>query len=372
MISAFFCLLSNMSEIMEKDLPMELKQKILAKVQNILNTEYSGYKSEVYQKHGRINFCCPYCGDSEDGRKKRGNVYWNSLMFHCYNGGCEKKHTNVVGFLKDFGMKFDSMTQLSSVLDFIKVNHKPTTESSYLQFGVFEYLNNLAVDREKLKSILGLVEIVDSEKSYKYLRSRLLHKKLNKFLYSPKEDAIYILNTCKDNIIGYQIKPFDKKKQKYISYTIQKIYQEVLKDESALEGIEDIEKINTLSIYFDIFNVDFTKPYAIFEGPIDSFLYPGNSLAVSGSDKNTEMFDDNPNTMYFFDNDKAGIRIMSNKIKKGNKVFLWKKLLLDYRIEDNNIKDFNDLMLFCYRTKNQCFRKLPNYFSKNKLDIYFI
>lgn len=360
-----------MTDTMEKELTLDIKQKVLQKTQEILNANFTGYKAEIVQKHGRLNFCCPYCGDSSDGKKKRGNLYWNSLMFHCYNGGCSKKHSNIVGMLKDFGKKFDNVNQLSTVLDYIKNNHTDLDDSSFLEFGVFEYLINLSIDREKLKSILGLVEIENDKKSYSYLKARLLHKRLDKFLYSPKEDAIYVLNTYKDSIVGYQVKPFDKTKQKYISYTIEKIYKDVLKDDSALDGIEDLERINTLSIYFDIFHVDFTKPFYIFEGPLDCFLYPGNSIAVSGSDKNTDMFDDNPNVNYFFDNDKAGKNIMTTKIKKGNKVFLWQKLFLDYRIEDN-IKDFNDLMIYCFRTKNQCYKNLDKYFSKNKLDIYFL
>src|ERR1035437_5681996 len=39
----------------------------------------------------RLNFCCPWCGDSHDNaRKKRGNFYTNWLYFKCYNGGCDK------------------------------------------------------------------------------------------------------------------------------------------------------------------------------------------------------------------------------------------------------------------------------------------
>lgn len=361
-----------MNKVMEKDLSPQIKRNIFNNVVEIIKSEFSGYKSEVLEKHGRLNFACPYCGDSVDGRKKRGNIYWDSLAFHCYNGGCHKKHTNVVGFLKDFGKKFDSMNQLTTVLDYIKVNKVKVEESSHLEFGVFEYLSNLAIERSKLKDLLGLVEIPQNKKSFAYLKSRLLHKRLDKFLYSPKEDAIYVLNTYKDSIIGYQVKPFDKRKQKYISYTIQKIYQEVLGDDSCFDDIDIVEKVNTFSIYFDIFNVDFTKPFCIFEGPLDSFLYPGNSIAVSGSDKNTKMFDENPNVRYFYDNDKAGKKVMIDKIKSRINVFMWQKLLLDFSIEDKNIKDFNDLILYCFRTKNQAYKHLEKYFTKNKLDVYFL
>jgi len=34
---------------------------------------------KVYQGGNRLNFCCPYCGDSRDAKKKRGNLYLLNL-----------------------------------------------------------------------------------------------------------------------------------------------------------------------------------------------------------------------------------------------------------------------------------------------------
>ena len=97
------------------DLEFSKQEIITAKVAKILNNSFSGYKSEIRFFKDRINFACPYCGDSHDSHKKRGNIYWKTLMFHCYNGGCHKKHANVVDFLKDNGQ---SITQTDDLIFF--------------------------------------------------------------------------------------------------------------------------------------------------------------------------------------------------------------------------------------------------------------
>ena len=39
---------------------------------------------KIYQGGNRLNFCCPYCGDSKDSKKKRGNLYTDTLTYKCY------------------------------------------------------------------------------------------------------------------------------------------------------------------------------------------------------------------------------------------------------------------------------------------------
>ena len=92
----------------KKNISSELKDKILNKLQNILHNEFHGEKARIKQGYDRINCACPYCGDSADNvYKKRGNVYWKTLMYHCYNCG---KHTNVISLLKDFKSGLNNAT----------------------------------------------------------------------------------------------------------------------------------------------------------------------------------------------------------------------------------------------------------------------
>jgi hypothetical protein len=83
------------------------------------------------------------------------------------------------------------------------------------------------------------------------------------------------------------------------------------------------------------------------------------------------MFDDNPNVRYFFDNDRVGKGIMEEKLGKKNTVFLWKKFIDDYNIKEF-IKDFNDLVVWCYNNNKSAIKELKNYWSNHPLDIYYV
>ena len=51
-------------------------------VREIIETQFSGNyeKSRVIARDERLNFACPYCGDSvKDNHKKRGNIYLNTF-----------------------------------------------------------------------------------------------------------------------------------------------------------------------------------------------------------------------------------------------------------------------------------------------------
>jgi hypothetical protein len=107
---------------------MELKESsknhIVSLLDSILREQFTGEKANAKPYLDRINFACPYCGDSHGGTfKKRGNIYWKNLKFHCYNGGCPKPHTTVVDFLKDHGKSFNQKDELIHVLDFIQANY---------------------------------------------------------------------------------------------------------------------------------------------------------------------------------------------------------------------------------------------------------
>ena len=63
-------------------------------------------KQKIYLAGNRMNFSCPYCGDSNNSRKKRGNFYINTLSFKCYNGGCGIFKDGYTLF-RDFGVNFE-------------------------------------------------------------------------------------------------------------------------------------------------------------------------------------------------------------------------------------------------------------------------
>ena len=59
------------------------KVYITGLVQKILNKEFANQnKRRFVDYHDRLNFSCPYCGDSHKNQyAKRGNLYFNRLIF---------------------------------------------------------------------------------------------------------------------------------------------------------------------------------------------------------------------------------------------------------------------------------------------------
>jgi hypothetical protein len=349
---------------MDTKLTQDLKNKIIDRVSSVLQSEFHGEKARLKQGYDRLNFACPYCGDSsEDLRKKRGNVYWKSLMYHCYN--CDK-HTSVIYFLKDFEQGLSKHEDVSTVLDFIAENKVEINSQDYLQIGVFEALNKHAISKDKLFKSKGLVPLQPGTVGFKFVKSRFLIQRLNHFAWSDKDNQLYIFNLTKDDrVIGYQVRNFTSGRTKYVSYTLEKMYKEILDKDLKIPGIE---KINTLSLYFNILTVDLSKTFTIFEGPTDALLYPKNSIALSGINKNSDMFDDITTARYFFDNDSIGRKTMEQKLKRKKTVFMWKKFIKENKIE-SQIKDFNDLIRFCYYQKNPAYKKLDKYFTISPYDI---
>lgn len=349
------------------------KNQIIHRVEQVLKDNFTGPKSEVKLNRDRLNFACPYCGDSTNQHKKRANIYWKNLMYHCFNDGCGK-HTNLVSFLKDFNRSVSTKEDLTFFLDYIRTNQVHTPTKEYLEVSVFQELKDYSIPLDLIKEKLNLVSPSENFKISQYLKSRFMHLKMDRFLYSEKADQLYIFNLTPDgkNTIGWQIRNFKERKTKYVSYNIEKINHLIL-DKKIESSEEEIIKMNTLSLFFNIFFVNFSKPVTIFEGPIDSFLM-SNSIAITGSDKPTDMFDEITNIRYLLDNDLAGRRIMEYKLKRRKKVFMWNKLFKDFKIQPRlaqmkAIKDLNDLIEYCWKTKNDAVKYLDKYYTENPLDI---
>lgn len=349
------------------------KNQIITKVELVLRDNFSGPKSEVKLHRDRLNFACPYCGDSTNIHKKRANIYWKNLIYHCYNDGCAK-HTNLVNFLKDYDRSINNIEDLTFLLDYIRTNQVVKITKEYLEVNVFQELKDYSIPLSTIKKKLNLVDSSESMKLEKYLKGRFMHNRLEHFLYSPKMEQLYIFNLTADkkSVVGWQIRNFDPGRTKYVSFNIEKINHLIL-DKKINLSEEQIIKMNTLSLFFGIFYTDFSKTTTVFEGPIDSFLIT-NSIAITGSDKPTDMFDEISTIRYLFDNDFAGRRSMEDKLKRRKKVFMWNKLVRDFKIQPRladmkTIKDLNDLVKYCWKTKNEAIKHLDKYYTDNPLDI---
>ena len=352
------------------------------KIQDILNTKFakdSYIKRKIDIYHDRLNFACPYCGDSRtDNRKKRGNLYLDTLRYHCFNCG---EHTGVNTLLHNFGEDLsldDKITVHEIQQNAKKFERKVSGSQSSMSMTL---LDKLAIPKDILFKQLGITSPYRDETASKYLKSRKIDiRDWKYFAYNPLTAELYILNISpNDRVIGYQIRQLDPRsnKQRYLSSRMTKIYSDVFnKDIGGIverlllkeplgqkyieeeDGIENIvAHLDRLSGIFNIMNVNMGQPLTIMEGPIDSLAIP-NSIALQSAAKHLDgFFDDVENVRYLFDNDKTGREMSLKKLKAGKTIFLWSQYLSKIKTKEV-VKDLNDLQkknLFNINEIEKCF-----------------
>ena len=360
------------------------------KLQLILNVTFKEpYRKKIDVYHDRISFCCPLCGDSRtDIRKKRGNIYLNTLSFHCYNCG---SHMGINSFLHKFNEEL-SMEDKIAVHEIQQSAKKFEKKVSNAQASMsMTLLDKLAIPKQILFKQLGIITPYKNETASNYLKSRMIAiKDWKYFAFNPKTDELYILNVSpNDRVIGYQTRQLNPKslKQRYLSSRMSKIYKDVFdKDFNKIveivlsreplgqkyieeeDGIENIAfNLDRLSGIFNIMNIDMSKTVTILEGPIDS-LGIENSIALQSAAKNFDgFFDTMENVRYLFDNDKTGRQMSLQKLKEHKTVFLWGQYLENIHTKEK-VKDVNDLQkmnLFNREILEKCF-------SDEEFDVMYI
>lgn len=339
---------------------LEIKNNI---EQILENNFYNKRQHNVVKYEDRLNFACPYCGDSSDLRKRRGNLYLSNLSYHCFNCG---KHTNYLNFLNDFDVPLNS-ENIDEIVSHIKKSNSPKS-SNILDIKIFNIIDDISLTRDSIKRTFSLKEIEKNSKIYEYLSKRCLLKKLNNFLYDDVRDELWLLNLSKcGKISGAQIRSFNDDKVKYRTYNISKLYKYSKKDLPITDD-KEISLINQFSITYNIMNVNLLNDVYVFEGYIDA-MFLKNSIGICGVNRSFEFIDNLPNTKFLFDNDKAGFLVTKNKLHLNKYVFMWNKFLNDLDIKIK-IKDFNELIIYMVDNKIKFdFNKINNYFTNNELDL---
>ena len=328
----------------------------------------------VLPRGDRLGCCCPYCGDSTDPRKKRGNLYLGSYYFKCYNGGCEKR-INFMRMLEDF--KFDHMLsdgEKSGLRLAIIENNKTSVYSrTKIQQDIRMSalmgadLKEMLVPRRLLAEKMGLTEVFDNTQMGVYLRKRC-QPLGDRFMFDPKGQRLFIFNVddSGEYVFAAQSRQFGKTNSKYLTYDISYLWSKFLKRDDAefLKKCQELDKVSTL---FGILIVDLAIPVTAFEGPMDSFLFP-NSVATCSI--NNELPFEVDTIRWFQDNDYAGKKKAITRAQNGAKVFLWTKFLRDRGIASQKIKDYNDLVIYQYANKIDLrLNDLEDFFSTSALDI---
>lgn len=348
----------------------DMRTRIIDKIARVLSINHQHPEKRQYiESKDRLNFACPYCGDSSDNpRKKRGNVYWNDLYYHCYNCG---HHTPLNIFLEDYNQSLASQDKID-VINYINENRKDFSLGESLDFYLFDTVKDLALTFDELALGFNVYPINElTYRAYPYLKSRLLHHNSDRFGYDPRRKELYIFNlTNERKIIGFQIRQLENNYgPKYKTWNIERIYDR-LKLKLDIND-DELDSINKISMLFGILQIDMSRTFTVFEGPIDA-MFMKNSIGLTGVKKQIIEFNDIPTVRYFFDNDLEGKTKMIEKLKCNQSVFLWDKFIKDYHINSKKVKDLNDLIKYEYKYKTGCLKTLDKYFSNNPLDMIFI
>ena len=364
-------------------------------VQKILNKEFANVqKRRINDYTDRLNLACPFCGDSHrNNHAKRGNLYFNRLVFICFN--CDKK-TTFDRMCKEFNEQIDPDKKLEMIehLDSIM------TYNDYQNEFVDAKFDNL-IDIEELETAinLNLTPLSDFKPIqigggiYKYLIGRGIEPDKHKDIYQAKywknedesEWIIVMLNRRGSKLLGMQVRNLKEGRRRMFKiYNYENILEWVnlAKDEPKQVDINELVIYNKLSYYFNILNVDFDNMITVFEGYLDSLFYP-NSIGLVGVNTDFRFLENSGfDLQYFFDNDEAGFKKSEEKLKEGYPIFLWNKLFDDIVTQKKTADPFSllhriskvkDINKLCQLTPD-AFKKLrlPLFFSKDVLDVKWI
>lgn len=329
-------------------------------------------KQIVYKAGNRLNVSCPYCGDSNDSRKKRGNFYLDTLAYKCYNGGCGI-YKDSLSFFKDFSLysklSNNEKSEIRSILDENKGKRKSVYGNVDISLFFENDINEILISRSEFMEKLGLSNVFGST-IQRYIQRRQ-QKTDNRFAWDPKKEKIFLFNlTPDDKIIGLQVRNMQSVKggSKYLTYKLSGIYEKLLKITDA-EILTRAREVDPISHVFNIGNLDFSSSITVFEGPMDSWFWK-NSVGLC-SIENKFPFEIE-GIRYWYDWDKSGIEKSMDLLSKGFIVFNWGKFLEENNITKNKKWDLNDLVVHL-RSTGKKIKRLDGYFTDDVLDLrYFI
>lgn len=330
-------------------------------------------KRTIHKFHNRINFACPFCGDSSqfNSKKKRGNIILSGEFanrYKCFN--CQTI-MSIDDFFKDLDVDM-SVSELSYVSEVKKTQKvfkiSKTNEHASkllmptdLQGNVSDYL----IDVQSLLATNYITTISNAPSAYKYLTSRN-HLDHSHFLYDMKHDALLILNRDKDGkVLGMQSKSLRGKR--FLTYKLSSIYRDILNVEP-LPIIE--EHFDKLSGIYNILTVDYNAPIIVMEGAMDAFLLD-NSIATSSATISP------PNLVkyyYMYDDDKTGQEQAMKRLSSGEYVFKWSEFKDDYNLPKRSKWDYNDVVNYLKDNNIKVPKKyeIMKYFTNDILDTLYV
>ena len=198
-----------------------------------------------------------------------------------------------------------------------------------------------------------------------YIKSRDLNliEDFGDCLYTdPSDSRVYIFNFDKKSgrVLGFSMRSLNPNaERKYIIKSYTDLATVFIQKGISKQLVEDA---NFLNNYFNILNIDFSKPILMAEGQFDSLLL-SNCIATSGVSKAKSILSSlgaKSGVRIIFDRDKAGRTQMMQLIKQGYSIFLWNKAISEIKpmcetdsdhIKLSQVKDINDLFTFIHTKK---------------------
>jgi len=362
-------------------------------VRDVLAKRFSGdpHKVKINEDDStKLNFACPYCGDSEkDPTKKRGNLYYSTQSYKCFNDGC-LIWVPLNKFISNFALRYSLSIPL---LKENKPTGKPlrheTKRGELIQFLMNPKVKSSLLDFSYLQNRFYLIPCKDAPEDslvYEYVKNRNLIG-LPSFeqtcYYDNLMNKIYIFNLDlrSGKVLGVSIRKIDDSPGP--KYKIRN-YSEFRKSHIIPKIDEDvIFKIDAINNYYNILNINFSQPVIVTEGQIDA-MFLRNAIATTGVTKSKSLLGtllSKTNAFILFDNDKAGKTESLKLIKNGYKVFMWSNLIDDMKRKYPeslksiiSIKDINDLYNF-YKDRDDSFNYdqfneiISQYFSSSVYDL---
>jgi hypothetical protein len=188
------------------------------------------------------------------------------------------------------------------------------------------------------------------------------------FAYNKYYKRLFFFNLSydRDRLIGVQYRTQNPKpgERRFNTFQYSDIWKKILKKEIR----EDIkEKMDRISLIYNILRIDYFRDIFVFESTIDSHHINENGVRNSVATWSASTSISFKNGLYLLDNDTAGLKTALKYLHNGHKVFLWSKFLEDYP-EYNGCKDLNDVFII----KGVDTQILKKYFSDHQLDSVYL
>ncbi len=279
----------------------------------------------------KVNFRCPICGDSQTSKTKtRGWILEkdNKAMFHCFNCSTSLGLKNLLrsvdinlynNYIIDFKMDLGQVVkeEIQSPIDTL-VHKVPQFKKANSPLLKIKKISQLQPDHPAKRYVENRKIPTSSHYKLYYTPkynawvNTILPDKLNDKMDEPRLVIPFI---DKNGIlIGFTGRSFKKDGLRYLT---------IMLDESK-------PKI------FGLNTVDFTRPYYIVEGPIDS-LFIDNAIATGDAGGSDLALENTENAIYVFDNEPRNKQIcdrMEKLLDKGYKLCIWPTNLVDKDIND--------------------------------------